>query len=94
VYHHNIRGLKDKVQEFTTSLFWDFSHILCLTGLHLKEDKIDMASIANYKLGAKFCRWVLKNGGVCIFMYDPLNSWILIYIRAVKNRTLRYVLLN
>jgi hypothetical protein len=21
VYHHNIRGLKDKVQEFTTSLF-------------------------------------------------------------------------
>jgi len=64
VYHQNIRGLKDKLQEFATSLFPEPLYILCLTGHHLKEDEIDMIAIANYNLGAKFCRQVLKNGDV------------------------------
>jgi hypothetical protein len=40
-----------------------------LTGHHLKENEIGMISIGNYNLGAKFCRQVLKNGGVCIFIH-------------------------
>jgi len=73
VYHQNIRGLKDKVQEFATSLFPEPPHILCLTGDHLKKYEIDMISIANYNLGAKFCRQGLKNGGVCIFINESIK---------------------
>ena len=58
VYHQNLRGLKDKVQKFATSLFPELPHILCLTGHHLKEYDIDKISFANYNLGARFCRQV------------------------------------
>jgi hypothetical protein len=50
VKHQNIRGLKDKVQEFTTSLFPELSYILHLTNYHLKEDEIDMTTTENYNL--------------------------------------------
>jgi hypothetical protein len=60
VYCQNIRGLKHKVQEFTTSLFPVLPHILHLTEHHLKEDGIDMISTENYNLEVKFCRQVLK----------------------------------
>jgi len=73
VYHQNIRGLKDKVQKFATSLFPELPHILCLTGHLLKEYEIDMISFANYNLGAKFCRQVLKNVGVCIFIHESIK---------------------
>ena len=72
VYHQNIRGLKGKVQEFTTELFPELPYILCLTEHHLKEDKIDISN-ANYNLGAKFCRQVLKNGGICIFIHESIK---------------------
>jgi len=60
VYQQNIRGLQDKVQEFTTSLFPELPYILHLTEYHLKEDEIDMITIENYNLEHKFCRQVLK----------------------------------
>ena len=60
VYDQNIRGLKDKVQEFTTSLVPELPYILHLTDYHLKDDEIDMITIGNYNLEAKFCRQVLK----------------------------------
>jgi hypothetical protein len=73
VYHQNLRGLKDKVQKFAMSLFPELPHILCLTGHHLKEYEIDKISFANYNLGAKFCRQVLKSGGVCIFILECIK---------------------
>ena len=60
VYHQHIRGLKEKVQEFTTSLFPELPYILHLTDYRLKEDEMDMIAIENYNLEAKFCRQVLK----------------------------------
>ena len=30
--------------------------------------------LVNYRLGAKFCRNTLKNGGVCIFTHESINS--------------------
>jgi len=41
MYHQNIRGLKDKVQEFTTLLLPERPHILSLTEHIDKEDEID-----------------------------------------------------
>jgi hypothetical protein len=49
VYHQSIRGLKDKVQEFTTSLFPERPHVLTE---HIdKADEIDIISTENYNLG-------------------------------------------
>jgi len=44
-----------------------------LTEHHLKENEIDMISTENYSLGAKFCREVLKNGDVCIFIHESIK---------------------
>jgi hypothetical protein len=72
VYHQNIRGLKDKVQKFATSLFPEPPHILCVTGHHLKRYEIGK-SIANYNLGAKFCRQGLKMVVYISLLMNPLN---------------------
>ena len=44
-----------------------------LTEHHLKHSEIDFIYMDQYKLGAKFCREPLKNGGVCIFVHDTLQ---------------------
>jgi len=72
VLHQNIRGLKSKVNELLISLLDEAPHIICLTEHHLKEDEIEITHIPKYKLGAKYCRLKLKNGGVCIYIMDNL----------------------
>jgi exonuclease III len=48
-------------------------HIICLTEHHLGSNDIDSIVLANYSLGAKFCRDTFKNGGVCIFTYESIQ---------------------
>ena len=49
-------------------------HIICLTEHHLCSNEIDTIALTNYSLGAKFCRNTFKNGGVCIFTYESIQS--------------------
>ena len=37
-------------------------------------NEIGTIVLANYRLGAKFCRNTLKNGGVCIFTQESIQS--------------------
>ena len=48
-------------------------HIICLTEHHLKEQEIEITHIPKYKLGAKYCRLKLKNGGVSIYIMGTLT---------------------
>ena len=73
VYHQNIRGLKGKINELELSFLELKPHIICITEHHLKDHEIDITNIPNYKLGAKYCRTKLKNGGVTIYIHDSLN---------------------
>ena len=73
VYHQNIRGLKGKINELELSFLELKPHIICITKHHLKDHEIDITNIPNYKLGAKYCRTKLKNGGVTIYIHDSLN---------------------
>jgi exonuclease III len=73
VYHQNIRGLKGKINELVLSFSDVAPHIICLTEHHLKDQEIDITHIPNYKLGAKYCRLNLKNGGVSIYILDTLT---------------------
>jgi len=73
VYHQNVRGLLNKSEELMSFLTPDFHQVLYLTEHHLKHSEIDFMYMDQYKLGAKFCRESLKNGGVSIFVHDTLQ---------------------
>ena len=73
VFHQNIRGLKSKADELSTSPFPNYPHIICLTEHHLRDCEINMIPIDRFKLGSKFCRWEYKNGGVCIYIHEDLD---------------------
>ena len=72
VYHQNGRGLKGKINEFMFSLLSELPHINCLTE-HLKDYEIDLTPITKYKLYAKYCRKILKNGSVRIYIQESLK---------------------
>ena len=54
-------------------LLTEAPHLICLTEHYLKNYEIDATPISNYKLGAKYCRNKLKNGGVCIYIQEALK---------------------
>ena len=43
---------------------------VCFTEHHLKIYQLDNVLFQNYKLGAKFCRNIYKNGGACIYIHE------------------------
>ena len=73
IYHQNIQGLKGKTNEIMLSLLTESPHLICLTEHHLKNCEIDAIPISNYKLGAKYCRKILKNCVVCIYIQEALK---------------------
>jgi hypothetical protein len=75
IFHENIRGLNsNKVGELSVSLSANPPHTICVTEHHLGINVIDTIILANYRLGAKFWKNTLKNGGVCIFTYESIHS--------------------
>ena len=73
VFHQNIRGLKGKRDELGLHFLEGTHHVICVTEHHLKDYEIDKVCISKYKLGAKYCRLNLKNGGLCIYILDSLT---------------------
>lgn len=73
IYHLNIRGINGKIEEFMIHLAGETPDIICLMEHHLRDFENDVMCIPTYKLGAKFCRKNLKNGGVCIFIREDLK---------------------
>ena len=57
----------------------DFPHILCFPEHHLKKSELDQINVDGYRLGAAYCRQVIKRGGVCIFVKkkpEVFKYWI------------------
>jgi hypothetical protein len=73
IYHQNVRGIKGKINELMHPLLTEALHLICLTEHHLKDYETDVTPISKYKLGAKYCRKRLKNGGVCIYIQEALK---------------------
>ena len=73
IYHQNIRGLHNKVDELTTHWLNHFPHLLCITEHHLRDFEIGNIYINHYNLGAFYCRKSQKYGGVGIFIHDTLT---------------------
>jgi exonuclease III len=72
VFHQNIRGLRNKINELLDSVLPQLPHVVCLTEHHSKEQETETLSIDHYTLGAKFCRQSLKHGGTGIFIHESL----------------------
>ena len=73
IYHQNIRGLSNKIDEFLISLCHSRPQIVCLTEHHLKSEEVNNTNLDQYKLGTSFCRKKYKYGGVCIYVSESLQ---------------------
>jgi exonuclease III len=73
IFHQNIRGLRNKIDELIMHLSDCVPQVLCFTEHHLKEFKINNTCINCYNLGAFYCRENRKVGGVGIFVHDTLS---------------------
>jgi len=73
IYHQNIGGLKDKINEFLLTLSAEAHHLICFTEHHLKDHELVNTHIFKYKLGANYCRKNLKQGGVRIYVRESLK---------------------
>ena len=73
IFHQNIRGLKNKLEEFMNNIATNPPLVLCLTEHHLETNRLNSIHIQNYKLGAHFCRTNYRNGGACIYIHESLQ---------------------
>ena len=49
---------------------------MCFSKHHLKKTELDQINVDGYRLGAAYCRQVVKRGGVCIFKFRlSYESW-------------------
>jgi hypothetical protein len=73
IYHLNIRGISNKIDELLSQ--WDSQtpHIFCLMEHHFIKAEILRISINNYNLGAHYCHKSRKSGGVGIFVHQSLQ---------------------
>ena len=72
IFHQNIRGIRNKVDELVLHLSESNPQVLCVTEHHLKDFEINNTGINNYILGAYYCRKTRKSGGAVIFIHDTL----------------------
>jgi len=72
VFHQNIGGLRNKINELLDSVLPQLPHVPCLTEHHAKDQEIETLYIDHYTLGAKYCRQSLKHGGTGIFVHESL----------------------
>ena len=92
VFHQNIRGLKSKADELSTSPFPNYPHIICLTEHHRRDCEINMIPIDRFKLGSEFCRWEYKMEEYAFIFMKILIILPFHRTATVRKKTLRYVL--
>jgi exonuclease III len=73
IFHQNIRGLRNKIDELSIRFSNCAPQVLCFTEHHLKEYEINITSINCYNLGAFYCRKAQKAGRVGIFVHNTLS---------------------
>ena len=72
IYHQNIRGLRNKIDELFILFSENVPHILCFTEHHLLNDEINSLYINPYNLGTSYCRTKHKYGGVSILVHESI----------------------
>jgi hypothetical protein len=73
IMHQNIRGLRNKINEFIISMSEIKPHLICFFKHHIKDTELNTPYIPLYKLGATYSRNILKCGGVCIYINENIE---------------------
>ena len=73
VFHQNIRGLYNKIDEIVNTMAKNLPHVLSFTEHHSKTYQLGNILFQNYKLGVKFCKEIYRIGRVCIFIQESLK---------------------
>ena len=73
IFHQNICGVKGKTDELISSMSPNSPHILCFSEHRLKNFELDQINVDGYRLGAAYCRQVVKRGSVYIFVQKNLK---------------------
>ena len=68
IFQQNIRGLGNKTNELYCHLQHDLPHILCLSEHHLSKPELQLIYLADYSLGASYCRKHFLKGSASIFV--------------------------
>jgi hypothetical protein len=71
--HQGIRSLNNKIDEFSNFTSTNPPQLLYFSEHPLKSYQLDKVLIQSYNLGAKFCRNIFKNGGVCISTHGSIH---------------------
>ena len=76
IMHQNIRGLRNKINEFIISMSDIKPHLICFYEHHIKDKELNTPNIPMYKLGATYCRNVLKWEVYVFILMRTLNITI------------------
>ena len=68
IFHQNICGLNGKMDELISSTSPYSPCILFFFEHHLKQFELDQINVDGFRLGATYCRQVVKRCSVCIFV--------------------------
>ena len=72
IFHQNIRGITHKTEELLLSLSEINPQVLCITEHHLRSEEINLINLGQYTLGAHYCRWHFRQGGIAIFTLNNI----------------------
>jgi hypothetical protein len=72
IFHQNICGLQNKINELLISLNQDLPEIVCISEHHLEQYQLYKTNLENYTLGTGYCRTKHKKGESCIFIRKGL----------------------
>lgn len=78
MYHQNIRRTRDKIIALLSHLYPGLLHMLCFTKHRLNHLELKQTYTDNYNLGTNYCRMSWEKGGLCIYVYNRLNVFIII----------------
>jgi exonuclease III len=73
IYHRNIRGLRNKIEELFILFSDNLPHILCSTEHHLFNDEINSVHINPYNLGTSYSRANHNYGGVSVLVHETIS---------------------
>jgi hypothetical protein len=68
IFHQNIQGVSNKIDEVLTSVSRNAPQVICLTEHCLRTEEILNVNFSQCTLGASFCRQTYSYGGVCVFV--------------------------
>jgi len=88
IYHQNIRGQQNKIDELSMLWSTNLPHVLCFTEHHFCDHEINSIYINSYNLGAKYCRVNLESAYSFMKLYLLQPS---IWVSSVLIKTMKFV---